>query len=596
MRYEVELKYPVSDVSAVEARLAELGAELSAAREEADVYHAHPARNFARTDEALRLRRKGAELSITYKGPKIDAATKTRGEIDLPLAADEKSVRAWGDLLEALGFRAAGEVRKSRRKARLTWRGRNVEVSLDRVRRLGEFVELESVVEDESTWASQASVAVDEAKECIASLAAALGLESSERRSYLELLRSEGGDAPRSKSPTVFFSAGEPSGDLHGANLIRQLRERCPRMEAVGYGGPLMAEAGCRLHADLTALAVMWFARALVNLHKFWALASRADRYFRRHRPDAVVLIDYPGFNWWIARRAKANGIPVFYYTPPQIWAWARWRARKMRRLVDHALCSLPFEQQWLRRHGCRATFVGHPFFDEVRRHRHDERFIERQRRRGGRLVAILPGSRTQEVVHNLRWFLKAAAMVREKVPDARFALACFKPHQAEIARRLVQRSGVPVEIHVGKTPELMRLADCAMSVSGSVSLELLYHTTPTVILYWISRFAYFVQGFFRKVKYITLVNLLATDGLDSEDITPFDPSQPDADRVLFPEYLTCEDKSAQIAAHVIEWLTDDEARRRRVEALAALKERVAHGGASRRAADYILAEIGRGV
>ncbi len=109
------------------------------------------------------------------------------------------------------------------------------------------------------------------------------------------------------KPITIFFSVGEPSGDLHGANLIRQLQERCPDIQAVGYGGPKMAEAGCRLHADLTALAVMWFARVLVNLHKFLELASRADRYFRHHRPDAVVLIDYPGFNWWIARRAKAQ-------------------------------------------------------------------------------------------------------------------------------------------------------------------------------------------------------------------------------------------------------------------------------------------------
>ena len=154
--------------------------------------------------------------------------------------------------------------------------------------------------------------------------------------------------------------------------------------EAVGYGGPKMAEAGCQLHADLTALAVMWFARVLVNLHKFWDLVSRADRYFRHHRPDAVVLIDYPGFNWWIARRAKAHGIPVFYYTPPQIWAWARWRVKKMRRLVDHVLCSLPFEEPWFRRHGCNATFVGHPFFDEVRRYPYDEQFIAEHREPAG--------------------------------------------------------------------------------------------------------------------------------------------------------------------------------------------------------------------
>ena len=393
-----------------------------------------------------------------------------------------------------------------------------------------------------------------------------------------------------SKPLTIFFSVGEPSGDLHGANLIRQLQARRPGLKAVGYGGPKMAEAGCQLHADLTALAVMWFARVLVNLHKFWDLGSRADRYFRHHRPDAVVLIDYPGFNWWIARRAKAHGIPVFYYTPPQIWAWARWRVKKMRRLVDHVLCSLPFEEAWLRERGCQATFVGHPFFDEVRRYTYDEQFLAEHQNRPGPLVAILPGSRTQEVTHNLGWFLKAAALVREQVPEARFALAAFKPTQAEIARQMIAAAGLPVEVCVGKTPELMRLANCAMSVSGSVSLELLYHATPTVILYWVSHVAYLVQLVFRKVKYITLVNLLSTGNLDDSDMAPFDPAQPDADRVLFPEYLTHEDKSAQLAAHIVEWLRDPVKRAARVAALRELKAQVAHGGASQRAAEYIIA------
>lgn len=328
---------------------------------------------------------------------------------------------------------------------------------------------------------------------------------------------------------------------------------------------------------------------ALLNLHKFWNLVGRADRYFRHHRPDAVVLIDYPGFNWWIARRAKVHGIPVIYYTPPQIWSWASWRVKKMRRLVDHVLCSLPFEEPWFRRRGCNATFVGHPFFDEVRRQDYDQGFLQQHRARKGPLVVILPGSRTQEVRQNLQWFLKAAALVRAEVPEVRFAVAAFKPHQAELARRQVAASGLPIEVHVGKTPELMRLADCCMAVSGSVSLELLYHTTPTVILYWISRPAYFVQRCFRKVKYITLVNLLAADELFPEDLTPFDPSQPDADKVLFPEYLTCEDKSAKIAAHLVEWLSDPAKREARVAELARLKAKVGGGGASRRAAEYIL-------
>jgi lipid-A-disaccharide synthase len=391
-----------------------------------------------------------------------------------------------------------------------------------------------------------------------------------------------------------------------------------------------MAAVGCRLHADLTELAVMWFGRALANLHKFWDLAGRADRYFRHYRPDAVVLIDYPGFNWWIAWRAKIHGIPVFYYTPPQIWAWATWRAKKMRRLSDHVLCSLPFEEEWFRQRGCNATFVGHPFFDEVRQHRLDESFLQSQRCRSGPLVTILPGSRTQEVLHNLPWFLKAAARVRQAVPEARFAVAAFKPKHAEMAKEMVAASGrwavgkeralvVPplggngenekvartgpakagttsakpaIDIYSGRTPELMSLATCCMACSGSVSMELLYYTKPTVIHYWISPLAYAVQRRFRKVKYITLVNLLSTGELYPADLSPYDPSQAGAEKVLFPEYLTCEDKSAAIAGHLIEWLQDPAALARQITALAQLKAEVAHGGASARAAEYILREL----
>ena len=390
----------------------------------------------------------------------------------------------------------------------------------------------------------------------------------------------------------IFFSAGEPSGDVHGANLIRQLQKRCDSFEAVGYGGPEMARAGCRLHVDLTALAVMWFLRVLLNIHKFLALAGRADRYFRHHRPDAVVLIDYPGFNWWIARRAKAHGVPVFYYAPPQIWAWASWRIKTMRRYVDHVLCSLPFEARWFAERGCNATFVGHPFFDEVQRQQLDAEFVARHVDEQRPLVTILPGSRTQEVSHNLAYFLQAVRIVRAHVPRARFAVAAFRPHHGRLARQAVAESSLPVDVYVSRTPELIRLADCCMAVSGSVSLELLYHAKPTVILYWINRIAYAVQERFRRVRYITLVNLLASDELYPDDTTPYDPDAPNADEALFPEYLTCQDRSAQLARHVIEWLTDRPARQRLVDRLTQLKAEVGHGGAAESAARYIVDAI----
>jgi lipid-A-disaccharide synthase len=157
------------------------------------------------------------------------------------------------------------------------------------------------------------------------------------------------------------------------------------------------------------------------------------------------------------------------------------------------------------------------------------------------------------------------------------------------MANDMARREGVPCEVHVSRTPELIRAATCCMSVSGSVSLELLHHRKPTVILYHISPFANWAQRWIRKVKYITLVNILAAKDPFSGDLSPYDPHQPDADDVLFPEYLTSEDRSADLAAHVIEWLTQPARLQDRIDRLTRLDEEVGVAGASERAAEYIL-------
>jgi adenylate cyclase, class 2 len=179
MPYEVEQKFPAADLTALENRLRELGATVAGPVAEADLYFAHPAKDFAKTDEALRLRRKGEKNFITYKGPKIDPTTKTRREIELPLPPGEETVGKWRELLEAVGFRPVAEVRKSRKKAKIIWQGRGVECSLDTVEGLGTYFELEVIAEQSG---------LDAARSVIASLAEKLGLTGSERRSYLELL------------------------------------------------------------------------------------------------------------------------------------------------------------------------------------------------------------------------------------------------------------------------------------------------------------------------------------------------------------------------------------------------------------------------
>ena len=184
-KYEVERKFPVADLSTLESRLIELGATISDPQLEVDVYYAHPARDFAQTDEALRIRRIGDSAYITYKGPKIDKTTKTRREIELPLAEPEETGEGWGSLLESLGFPPVAEVCKHRRKATIPWKGYPVVATLDDVQHVGTFVELELMSEESD---------LQEAKGCVASLAGALGLSEGERRSYLEMLLENQGE------------------------------------------------------------------------------------------------------------------------------------------------------------------------------------------------------------------------------------------------------------------------------------------------------------------------------------------------------------------------------------------------------------------
>jgi lipid-A-disaccharide synthase len=373
----------------------------------------------------------------------------------------------------------------------------------------------------------------------------------------------------------IFISAGEPSGDVHGANLVRTLQQLHPGVECIGFGGERMAAAGCRLLYPLSRLAVMWFARVLANVPTFADLLSRVDRYFRHHRPDAVVLIDYPGFHWWLARRAHFHGIPVFYFVPPQLWAWAGWRVKKMQRYVDHVLCNLPFEERWYHDRGVNARYVGHPYFDELPGQRLDRDFLARHEDHRRPVIALLPGSRGQEVVRNLPMILKAAARIHAARPDTRFLVACYKEAHAQTVSAAVQAQLLPVEVCTGRTPEIIALAHACIAVSGSVGLELLYRSKPSVVVYRIGRLDLRLGRLFMTSPYISLVNLLA-------------------EKELFPEYLTDHCEAGAIADKVLTWLNDPAAYAAVCEELASLRQRVAAPGACERTAGYILDVIGR--
>jgi lipid-A-disaccharide synthase len=369
----------------------------------------------------------------------------------------------------------------------------------------------------------------------------------------------------------IFICAGEPSGDMHGANLVTELRRLNPDIECVGFGGERMEAAGCTLLYPLCRLAVMWFARVLANFHVFLSLLSRADRYFRHQRPDAVVLIDYPGFNWWMARRAHYHGIPVFYFVPPQLWGWAGWRVEKVRKWVDHVICSLPFEVEWYRQRGIKAHYLGHPYFDELPRQKLDAAFLDAQRAEPGPIVGILPGSRNQEITNNLSTLFRAARFIHAARPDVRFRFACFREAQQQrVDKYLRDHAPLPGETHVGRTPEIIELSHATLAVSGSVGLELVYRGKPSVVLYRVGRLDLKVGKFFKTSPYISLVNMLAG-------------------KELFPEFLTDRCEAKAMGTHVIRWLNDAGEYARLCGELRELRNRVAEPGACGRVARYVV-------
>lgn len=383
---------------------------------------------------------------------------------------------------------------------------------------------------------------------------------------------------------TLFFSVGEPSGDQHVARLLRCLQSASPStLHFRGFGGPEMRAAGCKLDYELTQMAVMGIVEVLPKLRQFFAIADLASAAFEETPPDAVLLADFPGFNWHIAKRAKKQGIPVIYYLPPQLWAWGGWRVRKMARWVDHVLAVLPWEHQWYCDHGLRSTYVGHPFFDATADQELDQRLLDQLQRDAEagseRLIAILPGSRSHEVERNFPAMLAAMRALSQKFPRLRFLVAAFRNQHCLWCRNQLsaEDASLRIEFFVGKTSEVIASAECAMMVSGSVSLELLARGTPAVVLYRTSRSTYWAARALVRVPSMTLPNLMAQ-------------------KTVYPEMASCGSPR-----RTIEFLIDSMTTfLREGEALAAcrrelqeLRLRYGQGGASQRAASTILKLLG---
>lgn len=378
----------------------------------------------------------------------------------------------------------------------------------------------------------------------------------------------------------IFFSAGEPSGDQHAAGLIRELRSRCGNLEFEGFGGPEMKEANCRLLYPLTDLAVMGFLRVVPMLAKFRRLVIQAEKHFDETLPDAVVLVDFPGFNWWIAKAAKKRGIPVFYYMPPQLWAWAPWRIRRVRKWVDHVICNLPFEYEWYRKRDVNAVWVGHPFFDEVAEHKINQSVVGSVSSANDNhtLVTVLPGSRDHEVDRNFPFMLEVLKRVQQEVPSVKWLVGNYKSEHQDVCEAFRRELAPELQLDylVGQTSEAIEAADCSFMVSGSISLELLARKTPGIVLYRIAKFSKIVSGVVMTCPFITLTNLIA-------------------EKEIMPEFVSGGNPEADIRAisnRLIEWCRHPEARKAVRDEMRTIASEVAVTGATKRTAEYLIEQL----
>jgi lipid-A-disaccharide synthase len=363
--------------------------------------------------------------------------------------------------------------------------------------------------------------------------------------------------------PRILLSAGEPSGDLHGARVAEALLRRYPDAQLYGLGGDRMAAAGVELLAHVDQLAVMGFAEVARHLPYFVRLMRRVRGELRTRRPDLVLPIDYPGFNMRLARHARDAEIPVLYYIAPQVWAWHRSRMAALARNTDRLAVILPFEESIFRAAGATVAFVGHPLTDQPVPDPDRGAFLGALGVDPARpVLALFPGSRAQEVRRHLDVFVEAAERVRRTLPEI----------QPVIAASGAVPAGLYDDVRLPRTLQgwsLLHHARGALVKSGTSTLQAALAGTPLVVSYRVHPLTYFLARRLVEVPHVGLVNLVA------------------GERVA-PELLQHEATPDSLAAALLPLLRDGEARARALRGLARVREALAPQQPARSAADRV--------
>jgi lipid-A-disaccharide synthase len=305
----------------------------------------------------------------------------------------------------------------------------------------------------------------------------------------------------------LYIIAGEASGDLHGSNLIKALHKEKPGLEIRCWGGEKMQDAGAELVKHYRDLAFMGFVEVLLNIRTIIKNIAFCKEDILSYKPDALVLIDYPGFNMRIAEFAKKEGIPVYYYISPQVWAWKQNRVFKLQRDVNRLFCILPFEKDFFAKFGMEVDFVGHPLLDVVAEHKNlasNNNFRNKHKLNDKPVIALLPGSRKQEI----KVMLPLMLSVVKSFPEYQFVIGAA-PSQDSVFYQNLMRDFPEVKLIENDTYGLMANASAGLVTSGTATLEAALWSMPEVVCYKGNVFSYQIAKRLIKVKYISLVNLV---------------------------------------------------------------------------------------
>jgi lipid-A-disaccharide synthase len=371
----------------------------------------------------------------------------------------------------------------------------------------------------------------------------------------------------------VLVSCGEPSGDLYAGDLVHHLRDRAGPLDVFGLGGDRLEGEGGRLLAHVRELAVVGLLEVLRHLRRLRAVFRSVLEEVERQRPDVAVLVDYADFNLRLARELKARGVPVVYYVSPQVWAWRRGRIRAIRDSVARMVVIFPFEEPLYREAGVPVTFVGHPLVDLARPAADRAAFLTGQGLDPQRpVLAVLPGSRRQEVAHNLAPIAGALRQLRALRPDLQLALAVAP--SLDPARLDPCLSGLPVTRVAGRTHALLSAATAGIVASGTATVEAALMDLPMVVVYRVSPLTYALGRPFVRVPHFAMANLIAG-------------------REVVKELIQRDFRSEAVAREALAVLEDPGRRDRIREGLAQIRARLGPPGASARAAAVVAQLLG---